>query len=179
MLIALATVLSMIKIWQMPLGGSVTLLSMLPVTLIAIEYGVGWGLGGAFVCSLIQTALSFSKVLSWGLSPLAVVGCLLFDYAIAFTVLGFAGLFRKKGVPGICAGVATALVLRFICHIVSGVDTGLQQAHRGQRGVITPREDRLFRGYRPKCSTGFSARLFRRASRSPLYRRYHNSFPEF
>lgn len=121
MLIALGTVLSMIKIWEMPLGGSITLLSMLPITLISIEYGVGWGLGGAFVCAMLQMALSFSQVLSWGLSPLAVVGCLLFDYAIAFTVLGFAGLFRKKGVPGICAGVATALVLRFICHIVSGV----------------------------------------------------------
>ncbi len=119
-LIGLATALSMLKIWQMPLGGSVTLLSMLPIALISIEYGVVWGLSGAFIYSLLQMGLSIAKVLSWGLAPAAVVGTVLLDYILAYTVLGFSGMFRKKGVPGICIGVFIAVLLRFVCHLLSG-----------------------------------------------------------
>ena len=39
-LIALSTVLSLIKIYELPLGGAITLLSMLPVCLISVMYGV-------------------------------------------------------------------------------------------------------------------------------------------
>ncbi len=120
-LLALASALSLVKIWEMPLGGSVTLCSMLPVTLIAIEYGTKWGLKSAFVYGLIQFGLTFGSVFGWGLSPAAVIGCILLDYILAFTMLGFAGLFRKKGTPGICISVALALTLRFLCHVLSGV----------------------------------------------------------
>ena len=119
-LIALATGLSMIKIWQMPLGGSVTLLSMLPIALISIEYGVAWGITGAFISSLVQMMLSIAKVLSWGLSPAAIVGTVLLDYILAYTVIGFSGIFRKKGTPGICIGVFIAILARFVCHLTSG-----------------------------------------------------------
>ena len=120
MLIALGTALSMVKIWQMPLGGAVTLLSMLPIALISIEYGVAWGMGGAFAYSLVQLGLSFAKVLSWGLSPAAVVGTFVFDYLLAFTFLGLSGMFRKKGAPGIIVGLLIAMSLRLICHVISG-----------------------------------------------------------
>ena len=119
-LIGLGTALSLVKLWKMPLGGSVTLLSMLPIALISIEYGVGWGLTGAFAYSLIQLALDMAEVLSWGLSAGAVAGCFLLDYVLAFTAIGLSGLFRKKGVPGICVGIGIALVLRFIFHLISG-----------------------------------------------------------
>jgi thiamine transporter len=120
MLIALAAVLSLIKIWQMPLGGSVTLLSMLPVCLISIKYGVRWGVFSAFVYSLVQIALDFGSLMSWGMTAKIWVGCLLFDYIFAYTALGFAGIFKNKGTPGIIAGVSLALVLRFISHFISG-----------------------------------------------------------
>ena len=42
LLLALGSALSMVKIWEMPLGGSITLCSMLPITLISIEYGLGF-----------------------------------------------------------------------------------------------------------------------------------------
>lgn len=119
-LIGLGTALSLIKIWQMPLGGSVTLLSMLPIALISIEYGVGWGLTGAFIFSLIQMFLDLAAVLSWGLSPAAIVGTILLDYILAFTAIGLSGMFRKKGIPGICIGVFLALFCRFVCHLISG-----------------------------------------------------------
>lgn len=119
-LIGLGTALSLVKILQMPLGGSVTLLSMLPIALISIEYGVGWGLTGAFIYSLIQMALDLAAVLSWGLSPVAIVGTIALDYILAYTSIGLAGMFRKKGIVGIGAGVFLALFLRFVFHLISG-----------------------------------------------------------
>ncbi len=119
-LIGLATALSMLKIWQMPLGGSVPITSMLSIALISIEYGIVWGLSGAFIYSILQMMLSIANVLSWGLSPVAVIGTVLLDYILAYTVLGFSGIFRKKGIPGICIGVFIAILARFICHLISG-----------------------------------------------------------
>ena len=120
-LIGMATVLSLIKVYQLPLGGSITLLSMLPITLISIEYGVSWGLVGAFVYSLIQFGFGISEgVFGWGLSPLALIGCIAFDYILAYTSLGMAGMFRKKGTGGIIAGVVISVALRFVFHLLSG-----------------------------------------------------------
>lgn len=120
-MIALATVFSMIKIYQLPLGGSITLLSMLPIALISIEYGIKWGMTGAFAYSLIQFGFGINDGLfGWGLSPAALVGSIVLDYILAFSVLGLAGMFRKKGTFGICAGVAIAVCLRFVCHLLSG-----------------------------------------------------------
>lgn len=119
--VALATGLSFIKIWEMPLGGSITLLSMLPIAMISIMLGLKWGIGSAFVYSLIQLMFGISEVLSWGLTPVMLVGTMLLDYILPFTVLGVAGVFVKKGYVGICAGVVLALGLRFLSHFLSGV----------------------------------------------------------
>ncbi|MBR7039118.1 MAG: energy-coupled thiamine transporter ThiT [Oscillospiraceae bacterium] len=119
-MIALATVLSLVTIVKMPLGGSLTPVSMLPICMIAIIYGTGWGLGTAFAYALVQLIIDFSSALTWGLSVPALIACFVFDYILAFTVLGFAGLFRKKGTAGILGGVALALLLRYVCHIISG-----------------------------------------------------------
>ena len=54
LLISLATVLSLIKVWKMPLGGSVTLLSMLPIAMLSIEYGIKWGMSSALLYSIVQ-----------------------------------------------------------------------------------------------------------------------------
>ena len=119
--IALSTVLSLIKIFDPPLGGSVTLLSMLPVIMISCMYGVRWGLVTSFVYSLGQLLLSFGEVCSWGLTPFALIATFLLDYILAYTVLGFAGVFAKKGITGVCLGALIALMLRFLCHYISGV----------------------------------------------------------
>ncbi|HBB72394.1 MAG TPA: proton-coupled thiamine transporter YuaJ [Ruminococcus sp.] len=120
-MIALATVLSLVKVFELPWGGAVTLLSMLPICLFSIKYGVKKGLAVAFVYALLQMFLSLGSVLSWGLSAGTLLACLLIDYLAAFTVLGFAGAFRSKGVPGWITGTAFAIFLRFVCHFVSGV----------------------------------------------------------
>ena len=120
-MIALATVLSLIKIYTLPLGGSITLLSMLPIVFISVSYGVGWGFFSAFVYSLIQFFLDLAAVASWGLTPAIFVGCIAFDYILAFTALGIAGIFSKKGVWGATLGTCLALFLRFFSHFLSGV----------------------------------------------------------
>ena len=93
-MIALATVLSMVKLAELPYGGSITIASMLPIAIIAYRRGMGWGLGSAFVYAVIQQLLglnSLSYVTTWQ----SVVAVILLDYIVAFTVVGFAGIFRN------------------------------------------------------------------------------------
>ena len=119
-MIALATVLSLITIIKMPLGGSLTPVSMLPICMIAVIYGTKWGLGTAFAYSLVQLIIDFASALSWGLTVPALIACFVFDYLLAFTMLGFAGIFRHRKGWGIPVGVAVAVLLRYVCHIISG-----------------------------------------------------------
>ncbi|MEG2930893.1 MAG: energy-coupled thiamine transporter ThiT, partial [Ruthenibacterium sp.] len=49
LMIAVGTVLAQIKIFEMPYGGSVTLLSMLPFILVSLRHGAKWGLATGFV----------------------------------------------------------------------------------------------------------------------------------
>ncbi len=119
-MVALATVLSLIKVYEMPLGGSVTLLSMLPIAIISLKYGLKWGIGSAFVYSLFQFFLGLSDIMTWGLTVKMWFGSIIFDYLIAFTVIGLAGIFRKKGLMGIIGGVSIAIALRFVSHFISG-----------------------------------------------------------
>lgn len=119
-MLALATVLSMIKVWKMPLGGSITLLSMLPVCILSIKYGVKWGLFTAFTYGLIQMLLSLGELMSWGMTLKIWFGCIIFDYLLAFAVLGISGIFKDKGTAGIIGGIVLAVALRFVCHFISG-----------------------------------------------------------
>lgn len=118
-LIALSTVLSFFKI-EMPLGGGLSLLSMLPIALLCCMLDIKWAFLASFVYGLIQTAISFAEVFSWGLSPVALIATYLVDYILAYTVLGFSGIFKKKGYIGILAGIALAVFLRFVCHFFTG-----------------------------------------------------------
>lgn len=117
-LIALSFVLSLFKVLEMPFGGSVTPLSMLPVCLIGFMYGPKWSFGSCFIYSLLQ--LFTSSVFSWGLSPVILIVCILADYIVAFSVLGITGFFRGKGNKGIIIGVFLAVFARFLCHYISG-----------------------------------------------------------
>lgn len=121
-MVALATVLSLIKIWNMPFGGSVTLVSMLPCAVVSIAFGLKWGLAAAFTESVIQLifGITMDGIFAWGLTPGSLIGVIMLDYILAFTVIGFAGIFRSKGYLGICIGTGLAVVLRFVSHLISG-----------------------------------------------------------
>lgn len=120
-MIAMATVLSFIQVFKLPWGGSITLLSMLPIALFSIKRGVKSGLIVAFLYSLIQFGQGIMDGLfGWGLTTGMLIACILLDYILAFTVLGLSGLFRKT-LAGQIAGIALAVILRFVCHFLSGV----------------------------------------------------------
>lgn len=127
-MIALATVLSMFKIWEAPYGGSVTVLSMAPIIILSLRRGVKAGLLAGFAHSLIQLLLGHNNV-AWIPDAGGIVVCILTDYILPFTVLGLAGCFRKVKFTGndttnlvIATILGTLLVtlLRYLCHIVSG-----------------------------------------------------------
>ena len=121
-MVALATVLSFIRVFKLPWGGSITLLSMLPIVLFSIRRGVKSGLPVSFVFALIQFAQGvMDGLFGWGLTPGMLIACILLDYLGAFTVLGIAGIFRKKGLPGWIGGISLAIALRFVLHFLSGV----------------------------------------------------------
>ncbi|MBE7039458.1 MAG: energy-coupled thiamine transporter ThiT [Ruminococcaceae bacterium] len=123
MLIALSLILSMIVLFNAPYGGTVTAGSMVPVIIIGILLGNKWGLLSGFVYSLLQ-------MLTGGIVPpptpslLLYVLVILLDYLVAFTVLGLSGLFmnsiknKKVAIP---LSGAFVMLLRFICHFLSGI----------------------------------------------------------
>ena len=123
LLVALSTVLSFVKVWQMPWGGSITLFSMLPVCFISIRHGLKWGLGSSFLYAVIQLFLGITMdgLLGWGLTGGVLVACIMLDYVLAFSCLGLSGLFRSKGFAGIVTGVKLCILVRFLCHLLSGV----------------------------------------------------------
>ena len=121
-MVALATVLSFIRVFKLPWGGSITLLSMLPIVLFSIRRGAKSGLTVSFVFALIQFAQGvMDGLFGWGLTPGMLIACILLDYLGAFTVLGIAGIFRRKGLPGWIGGISLAIALRFVLHFLSGV----------------------------------------------------------
>ena len=121
-MIALAAVLSFVKILELPYGGSVTAFSIVPIVIISYRHGVKWGLLSGFVFSIIQL-IQTASTLSYATSFLAAVTIIFLDYIFAFTVIGLAGFLRNKvsnpsaaavtGTVGVCA-------LRYICHVISG-----------------------------------------------------------
>lgn len=119
-LIALATVLSFVKVYQLPLGGAITLLSMLPIVVISVRYGTPWGLVSAFCYALVQLGTGIAELMSWGMTPVQWVGSVVFDYLLPFTAIGLAGILVRKGAAGIVGGTAAALAIRFISHFISG-----------------------------------------------------------
>ncbi|MBQ4630743.1 MAG: energy-coupled thiamine transporter ThiT [Clostridia bacterium] len=129
MLLAFALILSLIQIIKLPFGGSVTLVSMLPVILIGYMYGIKYGLCSAFVYSILQMLVGFGTVSAFflpGDSQMALTSAVLIcviDYVFAYSVLGLGGLFKNKiknDTLAFCIGVTVCILLRYIMHIISG-----------------------------------------------------------
>lgn len=110
-MVALAQILSYIKIMELPNGGSLTP-AMFPILLFAVRWGLKDGLLAGFVFGLLQ--LIFDGAYAWGWQSM------LLDYLVAFTPLGLAGLFRGKA-WGIFPGTALGCAVRFLVHFISGI----------------------------------------------------------
>jgi len=122
MMVALSFVLSLFapfKFWAQ--GGSVTIASMVPVILVALLFGTKWGLGCAFVNSVLQLMMGFMEGMgSWGLSVPVLICSILLDYILAYTVIGLAGIFKGKDSVRAVLGSVFVCVLRFGFHFLSG-----------------------------------------------------------
>jgi len=134
MLLAVAIVLELISkmfIPEMPFGGQITLVSMLPVVLVSYRHGVKWGLVTGLCYAVLEMALG-AKTVAAAFQPgyfgddvmlvNALIMCAL-DYVAAFTVLGLGGCFRNRierpGAALMC-GSLVALGARYVTHIASG-----------------------------------------------------------
>lgn len=123
-LIAVATILSMFKIVSYPFGGGITLFAMLPIILISYRYGMKWGFFSAFVAAVLQLALAFTGSVTPMPTIWAMLAMLFIDYIVAYTALGFGGLFRNKiknVTLALVLGVIVAIFARYLAHFFSGI----------------------------------------------------------
>lgn len=108
---ALAVVTSMIKLFDMPMGGSVTLCSMLFVCLIGYWYGLGGGLMAAIAYGFLQLIID-PYIIS--------IPQMLTDYIFAFGALGLSGIFADKK-RGLILGYLLGIFGRFVFSFLSGM----------------------------------------------------------
>ena len=114
--IALSFVLSCIRLFRMPNGGSVTPASMLPIMLFAAAYGIGPGLLTGMVYGILQCLQGGGIMAAGGFAQFAL------DYLLAFTALGLAGIAKRSGRYWmIILGIIVAALARMICHTLAGV----------------------------------------------------------
>lgn len=123
-MIAVATVLSYITIYNLPMGGSITLFSQIPIVIIGYRYGFKWGAFSGILYGLLQMLLQGLTNFSYvkGISGYLIL--IFFDYVLAFMALGVGGaIFRKLKyhTVGLMLGGMLASLLRFLCHFISGV----------------------------------------------------------
>ncbi len=110
MAIALGTVLSNIKLFEFPNGGSITLLSMLVICLPGYFFGLGAGLLTGVAYGVLQLLID-----PYVLYPMQLV----VDYLLAFGALGLSGLFTNAK-NGMIKGYITAVLGRFVFAVISG-----------------------------------------------------------
>ncbi|GAA0328296.1 energy-coupled thiamine transporter ThiT [Bacillus carboniphilus] len=118
-----------------PQGGSVSL-AMVPVVIMAFRWGLKGGLATGFLLGSIQLFSGFATIYYF----LQII----FDYSLAFAVVGFAGIFAKsvqralvngnKGQLLVFAIFGSVLggLLRYFIHFISGVTFFAQYAPEDQ-----------------------------------------------
>lgn len=114
------------KLFDMPMGGSVTLFSMMFIVLIAYWYGLRAGLMVGVAYGLLQMVIdpyiiSFPQMLC--------------DYPLAFGALGLAGLFSNKKF-GLQIGYVVAVLGRYVFAVISGVIFFADYAKEGMSPLV-------------------------------------------
>ena len=121
--IAMSFVLSYLRLYRMPQGGSITIASMLPVMIFAWLYGPAAEFLASFCYGLLQLIQDMYIV-----HPAQ----LLLDYILAFSALGLVAFFKKNYIPGIIvAGFA-----RFLMHYLAGIVFYASFAPEGQSPLL-------------------------------------------
>ena len=116
--IALSFALSYAKLFKLPQGGSVTFASLLPLMIYCCMFGTRRGL---IVCTMYGVLQALQD--PFIIHPMQF----LLDYPLAFGLIGVSGIFMEKGVfkdkkvVAFLLGGVLAVVLRYACHVCSGV----------------------------------------------------------
>ncbi len=110
-MVALSMVLSLITLFRMPQGGSVTPMSMLPIAIIAYFYGTRAGVTSGVVLGLLNLVTG-----PYVIHPVQ----LLLDYPVAFGALGLGG-FARRGKYGLLKCYLIGIAGRYVCAVLSGV----------------------------------------------------------
>ena len=126
--IALSFILSCIRLYRLPQGGSITLASMLPLFLFAYAYGTVPGMltGAAYgILQFIQDAYFVHPVE------------LILDYPLAFAMLGLAGIAHNRtDRQSLVFGIVLGTVGRFVCAFLSGIIFFGMYAPEGQNVFV-------------------------------------------
>lgn len=116
--IALSFALSYVRILKMPMGGSITFASMLPLMLFAFMFGSRKGVLAGLVYGILQAIQD-----PWIIHPAQFA----LDYAVAFAAIGLTGcirdlsLFKNNMRAQFALGAIIACMIRFISHYFAGV----------------------------------------------------------
>ena len=121
--IALSTVLSYIKIYHLPQGGSITAGSMVPLLWLSLRRGAKIGLFASIVYGIVQLLVE-----PFVYHPVQV----LLDYPLAFGALGLAGFFTSYALIGVAVGIFG----RFVSHLLSGVIFFAEYAPEGMSPIV-------------------------------------------
>ena len=108
-LVAMAQVLSLLKLYEFPQGGSITL-DMVPIFLYCFRWGFGPGMLASAAYAVLQLVTG-AYAWTWQ----SIFG----DYLIPFTLLGVCGAFRRLP-GGLYLGTAAGCLARFLSHYLTG-----------------------------------------------------------
>ena len=126
--IALSFILSYIRLYKLPQGGSITLASMLPLLMFSYAYGIGPGM----VTGMAYGFLQFIQD-AYFVHPIELI----LDYPLAFAMLGLCGLAPKISKRyGMIPGIALGVFGRFLCAFISGIVFFGMYAPEGQHVMV-------------------------------------------
>lgn len=141
--IALAFVLSRLKLFEMPMGGSVTPASVLPIVVFCMAFGPVWGFAAAVVFAGLQLIGGYL------VTPFQVM----LDYILGYACLGITGFaalpasrrvnisnplrrFTSAGLVKAIVFTVIAYVARWFCSVLSGVIFYAEYAPEGMNPWI-------------------------------------------
>lgn len=122
--VALCAVLGLLTVWQMPQGGSVSLV-MLPLFVLALLRGPATGIAAGALYGVVDFMIK-----PYFFHPAQVV----LDYPLAFAACGLAGLFAARWMAlsekkrwgmalwtAVVPGIALGALGRYAAHVLSGL----------------------------------------------------------
>ena len=109
-MVALAVILGMLRLYRLPNGGSITI-AILPLVFFAVRYGPGWGFLAGFAYGGLDYIVGHGIAIDWT--------SILFDYFLSYGLLGLgAGLLHKNKYRAYIGTVVGGVLMFLSCYLV-------------------------------------------------------------